>query len=189
MDGRPILGCCFSVLNRLGGSQEDCEANVRFLLTAGANLDNRMMCGSTLMLTACKYLNGTAAAGAPLRCGANVIATDGDGCTALHLVSFWFDGADEPAALLSALLEAGAHVKAVDAEGLTPLHMAMEMDRPHATLVRMLLEAGADSTRADYGGRTAAQHGLQAVPAGEAPPPWLATLQTAEAAWRAAQRH
>ncbi|SVB98576.1 uncharacterized protein METZ01_LOCUS251430, partial [marine metagenome] len=79
--------------------------------------------------------------------GTDVIATQGDGTTALHWAGYW-DDVDAA----SLLLRAGADPSAVNDLGATPLWTAAE--NGSATMVAHLLEAGADPNAVLLSGET-----------------------------------
>jgi len=82
-----------------------------------------------------------------LDAGVSVLATDGDGLTALHTAAG--NGHQE---LVRLLVERGADVSGTADYGWTPLHFAA--NRGHEALARLLLERGADISAATSDKRT-----------------------------------
>lgn len=109
--------------------------SLHILLKAGADLNTRDDKGLTALYWSAQCGN-EAAICALVQAGADVHAKDEMGWTALYCSSFH----DE--ASVRTLLGAGAEVNASDEEGLTALHLAT--DEGHATIVQLLVEAGAD---------------------------------------------
>ena len=70
--------------------------------------------------------------------------------TALHMAA-----AGGSADVARILLDAGAAVDARDVRGVTPLTFAIATDRPQASLVRLLIERGADKTLRSNAGESA----------------------------------
>ncbi|RPA94474.1 ankyrin [Choiromyces venosus 120613-1] len=89
--------------------------------------------------------------------GANVLARDVHGQTALHLCAVRGNARG-----VKALLEGGADVNALDLDGLTPLHYACQYG---LEVVQALVEAGADIDAVDKAGKTvlyyAVHHALE----------------------------
>jgi ankyrin repeat protein len=82
-----------------------------------------------------------------LQRGANVSATDRDGCTPLH-----YAAKEGQADNVSILLDAGAVATAADYKGSTVLHCAV--GNGNESIVQMLLDAGAAPTAVDHDGWT-----------------------------------
>ena len=91
-----------------------------------------------------------------LEAGAEVNCADESGKTPLHLAAM--GQGDDSAACLKLLLAAGADPNARDAEGNTPLHEAAGVSSSEGWVnrdaVRVLEEAGADSTLKNKDGKT-----------------------------------
>ena len=79
--------------------------------------------------------------------GADVMAQDNDGSTALHQAS-----SNGHVDLAQFLVEHGVDAMAQDKEGATPLHRASQYG--HVDLTRFLIEHGADVTAQDKDGST-----------------------------------
>ncbi len=153
------------------------ETTTHLLLDRGVSVDQRLPNQGTALMVAAA-LGHPALVDALLTAGADVNATDADGHSALHAAaqySFRHNDSLRARRLFDTLLRHGASVDRADHDGKTALmlllgahmHPLKDCDATHlGALVPVLLEAGADATRADTHGLTAlhacAMHALLA---------------------------
>lgn len=116
---------------------------IDWLLHVGAHLEARDASGLTPLMHAA--MHDASATAALLAAGADPSARDKQGRTALHHLcdTCEIGGRKARAQALRWLLRAGADMEAADAEGDTPLMLAVKTPQP--SVVRQLLEAGADA--------------------------------------------
>jgi ankyrin repeat protein len=136
---------------------------IRYLIDKGADIDARNGDGDTPLLLAASYGN-VEMVKLLLAKGADVNAVDApeairvkNGPIALGnftplLYAAAYGGYDT----VKILLDAGAKVNAQDVRGMTPLMLAIGTDRPDVSVVRLLLERGADANVKSKAGETAA---------------------------------
>jgi len=120
---------------------------VRRLLELGIFIDTRDEYDERTPLHLSAYYGRVSVVRLLLEYGADVEATDSDGCTPLHLAAF-----KGHLSVVKLLLEYGADVDAIDNDGGTPLHLAAA--NGHKDIVELLLERGADVNAKDNEGRT-----------------------------------
>ena len=129
------------------------------LLRAGADVNGRCAFRDWTALHAAADRGQAAAAQVLIEHGAKVDLKDADGFTPLHVTGTQPSGKPQPKAseagrndVAVLLLNRGANANATTSHGDNALHCAVNSD--NATLVRILLERGADSAHRDDDGYT-----------------------------------
>lgn len=153
--GGTVLHTAARKIGLPGGWRGDREECLRALIAHGAKLDATDNHGRTPLHDASLW-NFSDVARILLEAGAEVNCADESGKTPLHLAAM--GQGDDSAACLKLLLAAGADPNARDAEGNTPLHEAAGVSSSEGWVnrdaVRVLEEAGADSTLKNKDGKT-----------------------------------
>lgn len=130
---------------------------VQRLLRAGARLEARDRAGQTPLLYSLRK-EQFAWAQVLLELGADALAADAEGNTALHYLASLgqpYSAEDEPARkLLDRLLERGLSCNARNRRGETPLFLTLSAARYPRHAAEVLLEHGADPLAADHAGDT-----------------------------------
>ena len=131
---------------------EDPEA-IGLLIRSGSDV-NVSDAGRTSPLMHAAFRGRTETAKLLLDAGARPDAADAVGWTPMHFAARSAEGAD----VVRLLLDRGCPADPADNGGTTPVMVAASYNNAEA--VRMLIEAGADHTRADHTGRNAYEYAL-----------------------------